>query len=299
MNYWYDIVKSYDNPKSKDPKKKDDGTYSQFSVVTLLIYLAFGSDYPYNMAKYFQNISNPAIKKKRSSVLRHESKIGTLLNKMEADGLVTSTRTERRKFYKLNPRIIQFPAMAETYVKTDGSAFEIPLDKIDGLLAWQKENIEQFDAKNLFFRTVLFSNVVDYITFMIFLEKEAKFQEKVCEKITWKYDKQIEILSPNFNPLANRSDCGLNWMNKVCGQMKPDLNLLAKYMKSLSDLISEYIEELEGLFESNLDLGREHGLRFEQFIPNQTKAKDKKICRFRKSRPFNPVHDDFKYRDNE
>lgn len=299
MNYWYDIVKSYDNPKSKDPKKKDDGTYSQFSVVILLIYLSFGPDYPYNVAKFFQKISNPAIKKKRSSVLRHESKIGTLLNRMEADGLVTSIRTVRRKFYKLNPQIIQFPAAGENYVKIDGSAFEIPLEKIDGLLAWQKENIEQFDARNLFFKTVLFSNVVDYFTFMIFLEKEAKFQEKVCEKITWKYDKQIEILSPNFDPLANRLDFGRNWMNEVCRQLKPNLDYLAEYMKSLSDLISEYIEELEGLFENNLDLGREHGLRFEQFIPKQTKSKDKKIGRSGKSRPFNQVHDDFKYGDIE
>jgi hypothetical protein len=58
MEYWYSIVKSYDDPKSKNPEKTDDGTYSQFSVVMLLIYLAFGRDYPYNIANYFDNLSS-------------------------------------------------------------------------------------------------------------------------------------------------------------------------------------------------------------------------------------------------
>lgn len=59
MDYWINIVESYDDPKAKDPRKRDDGTYSQFSVVILLIYLFFGSDYPYNIAKYFENLNNP------------------------------------------------------------------------------------------------------------------------------------------------------------------------------------------------------------------------------------------------
>ena len=56
MDYWYEIVRSYDDPMSKDPRKKNDGTYYQSSVVMLLIYLTFGDDHPYHIAKYFNKL---------------------------------------------------------------------------------------------------------------------------------------------------------------------------------------------------------------------------------------------------
>jgi hypothetical protein len=56
MDYWYELVKSYDYYKNKDPTKRDDGTYSQFSVVMLLIYLAFGKDYSTHIATYFSGM---------------------------------------------------------------------------------------------------------------------------------------------------------------------------------------------------------------------------------------------------
>jgi hypothetical protein len=144
MDSWYDIVESYDDPKSEDPSKKNDGTYSQSSVVILLIYLTFGDDHPYHIAKYFEKLYykplDPNVKIPYTSNLR-TTKIGTLLNKMKEDGLVT-VREEKVdhkavKTYSVNPRIIQSPIRDGTYFKRNGSTFEIPLKMIEQFLPWQ------------------------------------------------------------------------------------------------------------------------------------------------------------------
>ena len=132
MDSWYDIIKSYDDPKTKEPNTKNDGTYSQSSVVILLIYLTFGEDHPYHIARYFEKIFykplDPDVEIPYSSNLR-TTKVGTLLNKMKEDGLVkvreNKVNCKAIKTYSINPRIIQSPIKDGTYIGRDGSAFEI------------------------------------------------------------------------------------------------------------------------------------------------------------------------------
>jgi hypothetical protein len=142
MDFWYDIVKSYDDPKSKDPERKNDGTYSRPSVVILLIYLTFGEDHPYHIAEYFQMLRDLGSPDKvalipYASNLR-TPKVGTLLNKMKEDGLVLvreeKTSKKPRKIYSINPRIIQSPIRDGHYPESDGSTFEIPLKMVEDLL---------------------------------------------------------------------------------------------------------------------------------------------------------------------
>jgi hypothetical protein len=269
MDYWPNIVKSYDDPKSKDPKKRDDGTYSQFSVVILLIYLFFGSDYAYNIAKYFEKLSNPEFGKKRarSSVLSHTGRIGIVLNKMAEDGLVISRMNGPRKYFSINPRIIRSPAKDADYIKFNGFIFEIPLEKIERLLGWQGENVKQFNARDLFFQTVLFKGAVDYTTFMIFLEKEASFHETISYGFSFGFSKEIYTMGPNFDPLAEILDSSKSWYRKISEKNDPRLIYADKISRQLGGLISEYIDELEELADSNLDLDKEHGLSFQEFKP--------------------------------
>lgn len=215
MDYWHEIVKSYDDPESKDPKKKDDGTYSQSSVVILLIYLTFGKDHPYHIAKYFEK-SFFGLKRGKeipySSNLR-TSKVGTLLNKMKEDGLVTVTENKTRvnpmKTYSINPQILQSPIRGGTYFKEDGSIFEIPPETIEGFLGWmalkQLETIDKWQQKQLdeqlrqkrhertdrIFRALFRSEWVDYFDFLSFIEAEAR-----------KWDLQRE--SSNPQPALNK-----------------------------------------------------------------------------------------------
>ena len=90
MDYWYEIVKRYDDHNSIDPNRRNDGIYSQSSVVILLIYLAFGEDHPYHIQNFQKIYFDQDDKIPYSSNLR-TSKVGTLLNKMKEDELVTVT----------------------------------------------------------------------------------------------------------------------------------------------------------------------------------------------------------------
>jgi DNA-binding PadR family transcriptional regulator len=274
MDYWCNIVKSYDDPKSKDPKKRDDGKYSQFSVVVILMYLFFGSDYPYKIAKYFEKLSNPEFGKKRArtSVLHHTGKIGTVLNRMEEDGLLSSEIIRLRKYFTINPRIIQSLVKDATYFKSDGSTLEIPSNEVEQLLAWQEENIKQFNAKDLFFETVLFSDAVDYLTFMIFLKKEIEFYELINKRLSLRFNKEIHIMGPNFDPLAESLDKDKSWYKKISKENDPRVIYAGKISSQLSDLISEYIDELEGSIDIDFDLDKEHGLSFQEFKPKSPKV---------------------------
>jgi hypothetical protein len=191
MEYWYDIVKSYDDPKSKNPEKGDDGTYSQFSVVMLLIYLAFGRDYPYNIAKNFDNLSNIGIKKRaRSSILWHKGRIATLLNKMREDGLVVVNeeivKSRPRKYYKLNPKILQSPVRDGTYFDEEGSVFNISLDLIERYLSYLEKYEGKYfqsgcERRDEIFQRSLIPDIVDYFTFLYLLEDEISLWIKDME----------------------------------------------------------------------------------------------------------------------
>lgn len=134
---------------------------------------------------------------------------------MEEDGLVTWNMCGPRKYFLINPKIIQSPAKDTTYVKSDGSKFEIPLAKIEQFLDWQQENIKQFDARDLLFKTVHFPGSVDYLTFMIFLIKEAEFYELINKRWSLVFKKEIHILSPDFDPLSESLDGSVSWYRKI------------------------------------------------------------------------------------
>ena len=198
MDYWYEIVKRYDDHNSIDPNRRDDGIYSQSSVVILLIYLAFGEDHPYHIAKYFEKIYFDQDDKIPYSSNLRTSKVGTLLNKMKEDELVTVTekvvKGKPTKIYSINPRVIQSPIRDGTYIKRDGSTFEIPLEMVEHLLAWKDWKYEESKRvcdRDEFFKIVDFpvyesdklSKIVDYTAavnyfrFLEFLETKAAYRD--------------------------------------------------------------------------------------------------------------------------
>jgi hypothetical protein len=209
MEYWYDIVKSYDDPKTKDPKKKDDGTFSQLSVVILLVYLSFGEGYPYSIAEFFKKSFyrplDPDITVPYCSNLR-TTKVGTLLNNMSKDGLLIRTIKKvcgkDRRYYSINPQIIQSPIKGETYFLQDGSIFEIPLELTKQLLDWTNWSEEASRAvceREEFFRIVVYPDTIDYLLFLEFLKIKAYYKEKVilenkkCDTST-----KLEFLIKNY-----------------------------------------------------------------------------------------------------
>jgi hypothetical protein len=188
MNYWYEIIESYDS-ESKDLERRDDGTYSQLSVVVLLTYLSFGRDYPYHIAKYFEKLPNKDLEDEpRSSALRHTGRIGILLNKMKDDGLVIvdeiPAKGGRRKYYKINPRIIQSPIREEAYFRRDGSLYEINIEQIEGFLNWLEKSNKEDSMRNSIFRNTIVPNMLNYLTFIIFLEQQAIKWEKLSSDAT-------------------------------------------------------------------------------------------------------------------
>ena len=174
MDSWYDIVKSYEDPKNKDPNRKDDGTYSQFSVVMILIYLIFGKDHPYHIAQFFDKLENHQIKHyERGSVLRFPNRIALLLSKMEEDDLLVMHKEKEGrtlKKYELNPKVIQSLFRKGAQFKNDGSSFEIPLDNVEKTLSLlEKSNIDN-EVRNRLLSIAIIPNVVNYFTFLMFFE---------------------------------------------------------------------------------------------------------------------------------
>ena len=194
MDYWYEIVKRYDEPKRKDPKKKEHATYSQTSVVILLIYLTFGEDYPFNIARYFKDRIyrplDPDIEIRYPSNLMDEE-VGTLLDRMKDDELVTVTmnksRVNPKKTYSINPKVIQSPIKDGTYSRRDGSIFEIPLEMIEQFLPWrdlQGEEQEEWSGRDGFFNHVVYEafDKIDFFFFISFLQSQAKYQNLDIER---------------------------------------------------------------------------------------------------------------------
>jgi len=203
MDYWYDIVKSYDDPKMKAPNKKNDGTYSQSSVVILLIYLTFGEDHPYHIADYFRNSSIKALHGEKipySSNLT-TAKVGTLLNKMKEDELVTVTEAiingRLRKAYSINPRILQSPIKSESCSKHEDLSI-VDLDSIaDFVSEMEKYNCEN-EARNRIFKTYHLPDVVNYFTFMFFIESEATNLELRMAYIDNPWDPDLTRINSHF-----------------------------------------------------------------------------------------------------
>jgi hypothetical protein len=174
MDYWCDIVKNYDVKRSNDQGKKDHGTYSQSAAVILLIYLSFGEDHPYNITSFFKKGYTKKDGKDFSSSYLNTQKVGTLLNKMREDELLLIHEDKiggrLTKTYSLNPRIIQSPIRGGAYPRSDGTNFEIPLDKVVQLLAQMDEEDNGINIP--FNRTEIFKilknseDKIDYCAFI-------------------------------------------------------------------------------------------------------------------------------------
>lgn len=252
MDSWYDIVKSYDNPESKDPNRRDDGTYSQFSVIILLIYLMYGRDYAYNIANYFDKLSNIGIKKKpRSSTLWYSGRVATLLNKMRDDELVICTeeiiKCRTRKYYELNPEILRSPAKDKTYFNEDGDPIDISLNTIKNYLYCLKKyngwylNMGYEERDEVFERSFV-PEVVDYFTFLYLLRGECN--------LLWRDMSKLE-------DMKKLKDIGkINYSKPWpagCGSIALDIEF--------SSSIYDYIEVLKSLEGISFDLDKEHEFR--------------------------------------
>lgn len=208
MDYWYDIVRSYDRPKEKD-RRKDDGSYSQTNVVILLMYLLFGGPDDENdatkIAEKFSKCKNKGLFKiRRGSALKSVGKVSSLLKKMREDKLVIGTEDEKdlRKMHnRINPKIIQ--SLIRHQMGEDNVS-EIPLDILEEFLMWIEKSNKDDSGRNQLIESLSSNDIFDYLTFLIFLEKKA---------VEWEQDPKI-LLEFVTRP-------------------------------KLSQLIEEYIEELE------------------------------------------------------
>ncbi len=185
MEYWHEIVSKYDDIKSLYRMTKNTGDYSQSSVIILLIYLTFGSDYRYNIMKFFKEPYRPIDPNIIIPYSRNLNtpKIYILLKRMEEDELVTVTEKEGsinpQKFYSINPQIVQSPIKGGGYIKGDGSTFEIPLEMIERFLPWRDlewEEHKDLSGRDRFFSHVVYPNTIDFFFFIEILGLMAKHQ---------------------------------------------------------------------------------------------------------------------------
>jgi hypothetical protein len=194
MDYWHEIVESYDDPKNNGIRGKDHGTFSRKTSAMLLIYLALGTDYSTGIAKYFCELDSEKPENHRPSVLTNASKISSMLKRMNEDKLVilskkVSVGAAPRSYYALNPRILQSPIRDSTiYIKRNGSPFTIPLETIEGFLGWlalnqagttdkmQKEQLRQkrHEQADEIFESLFDSHRVNYYDFLFFIKAEAR-----------------------------------------------------------------------------------------------------------------------------
>lgn len=249
MNSWYDIVKSYDDPKSKDPNRRDDGTYSQFSVIMLLIYLMFGRDYAYNIASYFDKLSNIGIKKRnRSSTLWHSGRIATLLNNMWNDELIICTdeliKRRTRKYYQLNPEILRSPSKDKTYFDEDNNPIDIPLNIIESYLSCLEKYKGWYlntghERRDEIFQRALIPDIVDYFTFLYLLKDECNILGRDILKL--ENMRKLKDIGKIKYSKPWPAGCGSTILNP-----------------EFSSSIFDYIEVLKSQEGVNFDLDKEH-----------------------------------------
>ncbi len=205
MDYWHEIARKYDEV---DPEKKGDGAYSQSSAIIILLYLSFGPDYPYNIMKFFKNPYRPIF---TNMIIPYSSnlngtKIYTLINKMENDKLVIADRDLRSKklvpkrIFSINPRVLQSPIREGTFIKKDGSTFEIPMEMIEKFLPWrhlEKDELKPWSGKDNFFSRVVYSDIIDFYFFLELVSIMAK------DRISDLRERDISFESCPFPELIN------------------------------------------------------------------------------------------------
>jgi hypothetical protein len=197
MEYWFDIIENHDHPKIKGSKSKDHGTFSEKAAAILLIYLANGTDCSTCIEEFFNELLKRVIQEKSCpSALKYQSKISSVLKRMNDEKLVILTKeisvgAGTRKYYDINPQILQSPINGETCIKPDGSILEIPLETIESFLGWlaleqagiiDKDQQEQLDKQvrqerheriDDFLLDLLPTGWVDYNSFLEFIKAAA------------------------------------------------------------------------------------------------------------------------------
>jgi hypothetical protein len=202
MKYWCDIISKHNPEKIAGAKNKDHGTFSEKSVVALLIYLANGPDFANNISQYFVELSNSIYPEESCpSALKYPGKVSSILKRMEDEELAIlvakkSAKAGVRKYYKINPKILQSPIKDEACLKPDGSIFQIPLDSIERLLECmsidheimsdniqdiqeEKSRIKRHKRLDEFFETFLSNGFFDFKCFLNFI----KFAAIACNSL--------------------------------------------------------------------------------------------------------------------
>lgn len=181
---WYEIVKSYDDPM-KEPNKRDCGTYSQFSVVMILIYLLFGKDHPYHIKQFFNKPENQhLLNYSRCSVLECD-RLSVLLKKMKEDELLIMNKEKDKgkrgpysHKYKVNPKIIQTLFRNGPHVRKDGLVIELPIEKAEKTLTYfENLNYDEELRKGFFVTT----DIPESINFFSFLKVVIMFIDNFIE----------------------------------------------------------------------------------------------------------------------
>jgi hypothetical protein len=202
MDYWHDIIKNYGALNSNGSRSNDHGTQSQKTSVILLIYLAFGTDYPSGIAKYFSELKDSEqLVKNCPRVLTNSNKVSSVLKQMREDKLVNDPKIVRGKatpryYYALNSQILQSPIRdSTTYITHDGSPFTIPLETVKGFLEWlaleQAGTTEErtdgqlrqkrHELADRIFERLFISEPFDYFRFLDFIKDEAEKWESLIK----------------------------------------------------------------------------------------------------------------------
>ena len=140
-----------------------------------------------------------------------------MLNRMKEDGLVKVRENKANhkvlKTYSVNPRIIQSPIRDGTYLKRDGSAFEIPLEMIEQFLPWrglQWEEQIDWSGRDGCFKHVVYPDTIDFLFFIAILKSLANQQNVDIERNRTGYYKP----SP-FEELLEEYMVEINYHNEM------------------------------------------------------------------------------------
>lgn len=151
LRYWHEVFKTI---KGRNEVK-----------VYLLLHLLHGSDYAYNIAKFYRE-SNIGL-----SPLGDPSQLQPILSEMEKEGFLSSKKSEAsvrpRRYFSINPAILQSP--------TGNSPYHLP----EGALSIQEKDLKELFAameKEKRIDPAQFGiTKFDFVTFLLAVSEKAKY----------------------------------------------------------------------------------------------------------------------------
>jgi DNA-binding PadR family transcriptional regulator len=107
---------------------------------------------------------------------------------METKGLLISVPDTRvggrpRKFYRINPMIIQSLETTSEHIKEERSTVELQLTLIRDFLVWLEESCASDEKRKDFIVKWSFIGKFDFITFLLYLKEAALLWELYPQKI--------------------------------------------------------------------------------------------------------------------